>query len=126
MWLTGLVAPHHVESSQTGDQTCVPLHWQEDSQPLDHHGSPQAFFFTFLLLFILLELNFQLPGSCRLKILNCWQRGFHWSREASLKKQVGQGYPVKAGSGYPVETKSKREGAGIFQAEGHPISIRFT
>ena len=24
LWLTGLVAPHHVESSQTRDRTCVP------------------------------------------------------------------------------------------------------
>ena len=48
-----------------------------------------------------------------------------------MKKQLGQGYPVKAGSkkegsGYLVETKTWREGAGIFQAEGHQISTRIT
>ena len=30
LWHTGLVAPRHVESSWTRDQTC-PLHWQADS-----------------------------------------------------------------------------------------------
>ena len=38
----GLVAPQHVESSQTRVPTpCVP-HWQADSQLLDHQGSPLA------------------------------------------------------------------------------------
>ena len=37
LWHTGLVAPRHVGSSQTRNQT---LHWQADSQPLNHQGSP--------------------------------------------------------------------------------------
>ena len=36
----GLVAPWHVGSSQTRDWTCVPLHWQTDSNPLYHQRSP--------------------------------------------------------------------------------------
>ena len=35
----GSVALQHVESSQTRDQTCVPLHWQADSYPLHHQRS---------------------------------------------------------------------------------------
>ena len=41
LWLTGLVAPRHVGSSQTRARTRVPLHWQADSQPLCHQGSPE-------------------------------------------------------------------------------------
>ena len=44
-WCSGLVAPRHVESSQTRDQTPSPLHWQAESQPLDHQGSPSFFLF---------------------------------------------------------------------------------
>ena len=36
----GLDAPQHVGSSQTGDQARCPLHWQADSCPLRHQGSP--------------------------------------------------------------------------------------
>ena len=43
LWLTGLVAPRHVGSSQTRART-RPLHWQADSQPLRHQGSPVIFF----------------------------------------------------------------------------------
>ena len=39
---TGLTAPRQVRSSQTRDQTRL-LHWQTDSQPLDHQGSPGSF-----------------------------------------------------------------------------------
>ena len=37
-------APQYVGSSRIGDQTRVPLHWQADSQPLDHQGSPNPRF----------------------------------------------------------------------------------
>lgn len=40
LWLTDLVALQHVESSWTKDGTLCPLHWQEDSYPLHHLGSP--------------------------------------------------------------------------------------
>ena len=46
LWLTGPVAPRHVGSSQTRARTCVPLHWQANSQPLHHQGSLIAFLFT--------------------------------------------------------------------------------
>ena len=41
LWLTGLVAPQHVGSSQTRAQT---LHWQADSQPLCHQEGPMIVF----------------------------------------------------------------------------------
>ena len=34
----GLVALRHVGSFWTRDRTACPLHWQADSQPLDHEG----------------------------------------------------------------------------------------
>ena len=37
LWSMGLVALRHVESSRT--KSLCPLHWQVDSQPLDHQGS---------------------------------------------------------------------------------------
>ena len=37
LWHTALVA---CGIALTRDQTSVPLHWQMDSQPLDHQGSP--------------------------------------------------------------------------------------
>ena len=40
LWLTGPAAPRHVGSFQTRARTRVPLHWQADSQPLRHQGSP--------------------------------------------------------------------------------------
>ena len=40
LWLTGPVAPRRVESPQTRARTRLPLHWQADSQPLRHQGSP--------------------------------------------------------------------------------------
>ena len=40
LWLTGLVAPRHVGSSQNQGSNPCPLHWQADSQPLRHRGSP--------------------------------------------------------------------------------------
>ena len=39
---TGLTVPRRVRSSQTRDQSRL-LHWQTDSQPLDHQGSPGSF-----------------------------------------------------------------------------------
>ncbi|CAN0563401.1 unnamed protein product [Rangifer tarandus platyrhynchus] len=36
----GLVLPRHVASSQTVDRTQRPLHWQVNSYPLRHQGSP--------------------------------------------------------------------------------------
>ena len=45
LWLTGLVAPRHVGSSQTRARTRVPLHQQADSQPLRHQGSPEEEYF---------------------------------------------------------------------------------
>ena len=42
----GLAAPQHVESSQTRDQTCgAGVHWQTDSYPLYHQGSPHIGFY---------------------------------------------------------------------------------
>lgn len=35
-----LVAPGHVESSQTRNRTCVRFDWQAGSFPLCHRGSP--------------------------------------------------------------------------------------
>ena len=40
LWLTGPAAPWHVGSSQTRATNPCPLHWQADSQPLRHQGSP--------------------------------------------------------------------------------------
>ena len=40
LWPTGLVAPCHMRSSWTRDQTHVSCSWQEDSLPLNHQGSP--------------------------------------------------------------------------------------
>ena len=45
LWLTGPVAPRHVGSSQTRARTRFPLHWQADSQPLRHQGSPGLYSF---------------------------------------------------------------------------------
>ena len=44
----GLVAPRHVGSSQTRARTLGSLHWQADSQPLRHQGSPVFTFFKWL------------------------------------------------------------------------------
>ena len=41
---TGLAAPRHAESSQTKDPTPCLLHWQADSHPLYHQGSPSPDF----------------------------------------------------------------------------------
>ena len=41
LWHTGLVALQHAGSSQTRARTCVPPHWQVDSQSLHHQGSPE-------------------------------------------------------------------------------------
>ena len=40
LWHTGLVAPWHVESSQTRDQTHVPCIGRQISYPRCHQGSP--------------------------------------------------------------------------------------
>ena len=40
MWRTDLVAPPHMGSSHTRDQTHVPLCWQVDSYPVYPHRSP--------------------------------------------------------------------------------------
>ena len=40
----GSRAQLHVGSSQTRAQNPCPLHWQADSQPLHHQGSPGLFF----------------------------------------------------------------------------------
>ena len=45
LWLTGLVAPRHVGSSQTRARTRVPCIGQADSQPLHHQGSPELLHF---------------------------------------------------------------------------------
>ena len=37
---TALVAAQHLESSQTRDRNPGPQHWQADSYPLPHEGSP--------------------------------------------------------------------------------------
>ena len=48
LWPTGLVAPRQVGPSRARDQTCVPLHWQANSFPLDHQGSLRvSFYFIF-------------------------------------------------------------------------------
>ena len=53
LWSTGLVAVVHgrTGSSQTRDLTPVSclLHWQADSLPLSHQGSPFAIYFPLLL-----------------------------------------------------------------------------
>ena len=38
LWHPGLAASWHEGSSQTRARTCVPLHWQVDSQALHHQG----------------------------------------------------------------------------------------
>ena len=44
LWCSGLVALQHVKSSWMRDQTHAPLHWQVDSYPLYHQGSPPVAF----------------------------------------------------------------------------------
>ena len=44
-WHMGIYAPLHAESSQTRDWTCV-LHWQANSLPLRHLGSPEVLFLS--------------------------------------------------------------------------------
>ena len=44
LWLTGLVAPQHVGIFPDQGSNPRPLHWQADSQPLRHQGSPFFFF----------------------------------------------------------------------------------
>lgn len=44
-WLSRSLALRHVESFQTRDQICIPLHWQANSYPLHLQRSP----FPFLL-----------------------------------------------------------------------------
>ena len=44
LWLTGLVAPRHVGIFPDQGSNPCPLHWQADSQPLRHQGSPLFFF----------------------------------------------------------------------------------
>ena len=44
LWCMGLVAPQHVRSSRISDQTRILLHWQVDSSPLNHQGSPISAF----------------------------------------------------------------------------------
>ena len=59
LWLTGLVAPWHVGSSQTRARTRVPCISRQISQPLRHQGSP-----SYLLnqQFILIFCRFGLYG----------------------------------------------------------------
>ena len=45
LWLTVLVAPRHVGSSQTRARTCVPC-ISRQSQPLRHQGSPNSRWFA--------------------------------------------------------------------------------
>ena len=40
LWCRGLFPLRHVESSGTRNQTPCPLHWQTDSYPSHHQGSP--------------------------------------------------------------------------------------
>ena len=48
LWPTGLVAPRQVRPSRARDRTCVPLHLQANSLPLDHQGSLRvSFYFIF-------------------------------------------------------------------------------
>ena len=42
LWHMGPAAPRHVGSSRTRDRTRIPPHWQADSQPLHHQGSPEV------------------------------------------------------------------------------------
>ena len=42
----GLSCPTACGSTHTMDQTCL-LHWQENSLPLRHQGSPRFYFFLF-------------------------------------------------------------------------------
>ena len=44
LWHLGSVAPQHVGSSRIRDQTRYLLHWQVDSSPLSHQGSPPVLF----------------------------------------------------------------------------------
>ena len=41
-----LICSRHVDSSWTRNRTHVLLHWQADSQPLDHQGSPTVAMLT--------------------------------------------------------------------------------
>ena len=61
MWRTGFVAPRHVGSSQTRAPTRVPLHWQADSQPLRHQGSPHG---------LLIEITHLVPGLNEAQVLD--------------------------------------------------------
>ena len=58
-WLTGLVAPRHAGSSRTRARTPCPLHWQADSQPVHHQGSPQDVFHRIIYI----NLNSQCLGA---------------------------------------------------------------
>ena len=49
LWCTGLVAPQHVESSRSGDQTSVPCIAKPVLNPLCHPGSPYSLFLIWLL-----------------------------------------------------------------------------
>ena len=54
LWRTGLVAPRHMGSSRTRARTRVSPHWQADSQPLCHQGSPIFPFLEYLNIFLVL------------------------------------------------------------------------
>ena len=42
LWFTDLVAPQHVGIFPDQGSNPCPLHWQADSQPLRHQGSPHS------------------------------------------------------------------------------------
>ena len=66
---TGIVAPMHVESPQTGLNPCPP-HWQADSQPLDHQGSPD------ISLWIKTEsILRKAPPDLHLAAIDIWNHG---------------------------------------------------
>ena len=50
-----------------GSNPC-PLHWQADSQPLRHQGSPPPFFFYKFILFIYFWLSWVFVAACGLSL----------------------------------------------------------
>ena len=65
LWLTGLVAPRHVGSSQTRAQTRVPLQWQADSQPPRHQGSRFCSFLIHILMGCVITIKQVLKCFCQ-------------------------------------------------------------
>ena len=90
LWLTGLVAPRHVGSSQTRARTRAPPHRQADSQPLRHQGSPSYMVLPqFIQIYIYFLPKFYYYKSCGNVFPSIWKNLFEWEIPRNRMQRQG-------------------------------------